>query len=163
KIEVLGDFDWGSPTPPRIEGGLLVPERTPLLLRHRLLVPASATFSAEVEAVGAGKLDLLVEGEGPGALGPDALRLEVDAQPKAPPRGAAATPRPPPRPPLPRHVWIPLARDGLDAWKTAGRWSFENGVFRAEPGGAAWIRAKELEGRALERYEFKAEVRIDAP
>jgi hypothetical protein len=235
RIEVLGDFDAGDAAPPRIEGGRLVPGRAGSALRHRLAIPAGATFTAEVEAHGAGKLLLVLEGEGAdlaaGALvleaqaGPRAVKLafrrgekaasaeveearpaggEVwklrverrggrltastgDGAPLEAEAGAASAFRlgialdsgkvelerlvltaPLPadfdsaKAPLPRHVWIPLAQAGREAWKQAAtKWSVEDGILRAEPA-AGSIVSKELEGRAIDRYEFRAEVFVEA-
>lgn len=239
KIEVLGDFDAGATTPPKVEGGRLAAGRAGAVVRHRLAIAEGATFTAEVEAHGSGRLALVLEGEeaaaetparalvlealasaksvrisfrrgekavspeiesprasaadawkvrverkngrltassgdgapleaeSPGAAAPVKLgiafqsgKVEVASLVLEAPLGADAEAA---RPPLPRHVWIPLAKGGLAAWKptVAGKWAVDDNTLRADLAGNA-ILAKETEGRALDRYEFRAEVRIEA-
>jgi hypothetical protein len=84
-----------------------------------------------------------------------------EADPPAAAAPGAGGPAAAARPPLPKRVWIPLAKDGLASWKTGGKWTAEDGLLRPESE-PAWLSSKEIEGRAIDRYELSVEVRVES-
>jgi hypothetical protein len=261
RVEELADLAFAK-SPPRLEGGRLAPAKADGVLRHRLPIPAGATFTADLQLRGLGRVALLLEGEEPEAalaskasvielessasaleasigradekdrpraslarpskadaatawrarierragvvsvslsagaeadapaarverapgadevlsaphgrafrLGLAALSGKVEVErlavegplPAEGPEVAAGAAAPPALPPLPKRVWIPLAKKGKEGWKEQGAWVFEGETIR-QGGGPASLVSKELEGRALGQYTLTVDVRMD--